>query len=545
VAADPKDIIARLEAMKSRRANWESSWDSVYRHCLPRNEGVASTRADGDRRGVTLVDTTGVNACELLAGALHGMLTNSASKWFDLTADGIGDDVADEEARDWLYLARDEMLDEFAARNLLQALHGAFLDLSSIGTAAMFVGDSGGRPWFSARSIGEIHIDEDRYGRVDTVYRRFERTARQALQQWPEGLPEKVVKDANDPKRCDTRHWFVHAVYPRREREDGRSDGRNKRFASCYVHEDTRRLVDEGGFDEMPYLVPRWAKAAGEVYGRGPGMNALADMKMLQAMQTTHLKAAQKAADPPLMMPDDGFLGPIRTAPGSINYYRAGAMGETDRIEALPTPAKFEVTWGAIEATQEQIRRAFYVDQLQLPPKTPQMTATEVQQRAEDKLRLMGPMVARLQSELLDPLIQRTFAIMLRGGRLPPPPAGIEPGRLKIEYRSTLQRTQQQEEVNALNRLILIAGQIAQFKPDALARIDFEAGLYRAAERLGVHPDVMVSASGAEAAKKAEAAVAAAQAALGAAPGLAKAGLDTAKAQQIQSESMFGAGAFL
>src|SRR3546814_4077959 len=76
----------------------------------------------------------------------------------------------------------------------------------------------------------------------------------------------------------------------------------------------------------MPYMVPRWSKDAGEIYGRSPGWNALPDQKMLNEMSRTVLKAAQKAVDPPLMVADDGVLMPLRTHPGGINVVRAGAL---------------------------------------------------------------------------------------------------------------------------------------------------------------------------------------------------------------------------
>ena len=162
---------------------------------------------------------------------------------------------------------------------------------------------------------------------------------------------------------------------------------------------------------DSPYMAPRYTKSSFEIgYGRSPAMTALADIKMLNKMSEVTIRAAQKQVDPPLLVPDDGFMLPVRTVPGGLNFYRSGTR---DRIEPLNIGANNPLGLNMEEQRRGAIRAVFYVDQLILGT-GPQMTATEVVQRTEEKMRLLGPLTGRLSQELLQPLITRVYSILSR-----------------------------------------------------------------------------------------------------------------------------------
>ena len=181
--------------------------------------------------------------------------------------------------------------------NFAPQQHEKYLDLVAFGSACMYVEDRPGKlPLFQTRSLAECFFAESAEGRVDTNFRWFELTARQAAQRWGGKAGRRVTQAAEDTRRQDDSVRFLHAVYPRDSRrapalsEDGNAArgyaGRvgqlSLPYASCWINVDEMILVEEGGFHEFPYTCPRWLKRAGEVYGRGPGMKALADVKMLQ-----------------------------------------------------------------------------------------------------------------------------------------------------------------------------------------------------------------------------------------------------------------------
>ena len=208
---------------------------------------------------------------------------------------------------------------------------------------------------------------------------------------------------------------LVHVVRPRTIYNERKEDKKNMPFQSIYFEYGEGHIINISGFKEMPYVVPRYLKASTEIYGRSPAMNALPDVKVLNKMVETALKAAAKQVDPPLLVPDDSMLSPIRMSAGSLNYYRSGSR---DRIEPLNIGANNPIGIQMEEQRRKAIRENFFVDQL-MTVQGQNMTATEVMQRTEEKMRLLGPVLGRLQSELLQPLITRSFNLLFKNNKLP------------------------------------------------------------------------------------------------------------------------------
>jgi hypothetical protein len=232
-------------------------------------------------------------------------------------------------------------------------------------------------------------------------------------------------------------------------------------FQSIYFEYASGHIISIGGFNENPYVVPRYLKASTEVYGRSPGMNALPDVKVLNKMVETSLKAAAKQVDPPLLVPDDSMMSPIRMAPGSLNYYRAGSR---DRIEPLNINANTGVTLNLENQRRDAIAKMFHVDQL-LVTENRNMTATEVMQRNEEKMRILGPVLGRLQSEMLEPLLIRVFNIMLRNKLFSQAPEILANQEIDIEYVSPMALAQRGQELQSIMRGLEIFGSIAQVAP--------------------------------------------------------------------------------
>jgi hypothetical protein len=183
-------------------------------------------------------------------------------------------------------------------------------------------------------------------------------------------------------KKDKMQEWnIIHLVRPRKDIEHGVKRARNKPFSSIHVLTKMGVVLKESDFEEFPYVIPRWSKVSGETYGRSPGMKALPDIKMINEIMKTTIIAAQKIVDPPLQVPDDGVLLPLRTTPGSLNYYRAGTA---DRIVPIETKGRVDLGFQLMEQVKLQIRQAYFQDQLQLR-EGPQKTATEVNQLTESR----------------------------------------------------------------------------------------------------------------------------------------------------------------
>jgi len=453
-------LVSRFSTLRTNRSTWESHWQEIADFMLPRKADITTQRTRGDKRNEVIFDGTAIHALELLSSSLHGMLTNSATPWFTLAYK----DAAlseDDAAREWLDSVTQDMYVAFNRSNFQQEIQELYQDLISFGTSAMFVSpDEKNLIRFNTRHIKEIFIAENEKGEVDTVFRHFTISARAAVNLFGEAnvgpsIFNKFKKD------IDADVSLLHVVTPRDTYDASKEDAANMPFKSCYIDPDDVHMINESGFREFPYVVPRYLKASYEIYGRSPAMNALPDVKMLNKMSEVAIKAGQKQIDPPLMVPDDGFMLPIRTVPGGLNFYRAGSR---DRIEPLNIGANNPITINMIQDRQLAVQKTFYVDQL-LMAQGGNMTATEVLQRNEEKMRLLGPVLGRLQSELLQPLIERVFNILMRANVFQPAPEILTDQSIDIEYVSPLAKAQKSGDLTSVMRGVEIFGSMSQFAP--------------------------------------------------------------------------------
>ena len=455
-----KELRDNLSRLQSKRSVWESHWQEVADYCLPRKADVNVERSRGDKRNIQIFDATAVHSLELLASSLQGMLTSSANRWFQLRyKEAVLNE--DDTAKEWLEDSIDKMYVAFARSNFQQEIFENYHDLLAFGTSCLFIEeDKDDIVRFSARHIKEVYITENDKGLVDTVYRKFKITYKAAIEKFGR---ENVSKDilVNAQKNPFDDVELVHIVRPRSIFNPKKLDKQNMPFQSVYMEYETGHIISIGGFRELPYVVPRYLKASNEIYGRSPAMNSLPDVKVLNKMVEVSLKAAQKQVDPPLLVPDDAMILPIRTAPSSINYYRSGSR---DRIETLNIGANNPLGLNMEDQRRRSISRTFHVDQL-LISESRTMTATEVMQRNQEKMRILGPAIARLQQELLQPLIIRVFNIMLRGKLFADAPDILGGQEIDVEYVSPVALAQKGQELESIVRGLELFGSIGQIAP--------------------------------------------------------------------------------
>lgn len=446
-------IMKRHEGLETARQPWVGSWRELADYMMPR-KGAAMLGGAAHRRGDAgdehIFDSTPLHALEILASALGGLLTNPALPWFEMRVKDRDKGDSDE-VRRFLQEARERMVSVLNAEDSgFQAhVHELYLDIALLGTAVMYVeADPECVVRFSTRPLGEAYVAESAHSVVDTVFRKYRITLRQAWQEWGEACSDQIRDRVEE--HPEEKVEILHAVFPRTDRDPFGIGVSNFPWACVYLETSSRHLLEESGYMEMPYMVPRWSKAAGDTYGRGPGLTALSDVRVLNAMARTALMAAEKMSDPPLMVPDDGFLGPVRSGPGGLSYYRAGS---SDRIEALPVRSDLRAAEQMMAERRDSIRRIFLNEQLQ-PSEGPGISATEAVIRQSEKMRVLGPVLGRLQTEFLSPLIKRVFNIMHRAGALPRFPEGLSHADVEVRYTSPVTRAQRQYEAQGLSQVM-------------------------------------------------------------------------------------------
>ncbi len=455
-----KQLKSNLNQLIEKRSYWEEHWQEVSDYFLTRKSDVNTQRSKGDKRNIQVFDSSAIHSLELLSSSLHGMLTSSANRWFDLRfKEALVNE--DDTAKEWLEDSTDKMYLAFARSNFQQEIFEAYHDLVCFGTACLYIEeDTDDIIRFSSRHVKEIYISEDAKGIVNCIYRRFKISAKAAVEKFGfDNLSrsiQNIYKNApfDDVELC-------HVVKPREMYNPKKKDKSNMPFMSAYFEFNDDHVISVSGFREFPYVVPRYLKASNEIYGRSPAMAALPDVKVLNKIVEIELKAAAKQIDPPLLIPDDSMILPIRTAPGSLNFYRAGSR---DRIEPLNIGANNPLGLNMEESRRQSIARTFHVDQLMIQENRT-MTATEVMQRNEEKMRILGPVMGRLQSELLQPLIIRVFSIMLRNNLFTQPPEILQGQEVDVEYVSPMALAQKGQELSSIMRGMEIFGSISQMTP--------------------------------------------------------------------------------
>ena len=512
-----RELSNQFSKLKTQRQNWESHWQEIADYVLPRRADVNKSRSSGDKRTEFIYDGTALHAAELLSSSLHGMLTNAATPWFSMRFKDENLSM-DEESREWLESCTTTMYIALDRSNFQQEIHELYTDLVTFGTSAMMIEEDEDKFLrFSTRHIKEIYVAENDKGVVDTVHREFKMTARAAYQRFGEKLSKRILEIAE--KKPYDEITLHHCVKPNDNQNPYKLENTSMPFASIYYDHEDQKIITLSGFNEFPFVVPRWLKSSSEIYGRSPSMTALADIKMINKMSETTIKAAQKMVDPPLLVPDDSFILPVRTQPGGLNYYRSGTR---DRIEPLQIGANTPVGLNLEEQRRQAIRQAYFVDQL-LMSQDARMTATEVMQRNEEKMRLLAPVLGRLQAEMLQPLINRSFNIMLRKGLLPTHPVSLQGRTIDIEYVSPLARSQRTGDVQAILRSLEIITPLAQMLP-VMDYLDSDKLVKHITDVLGVPRKVLRSDQEVAAIREEQAAAAAEQAELDQASQVAEAG---------------------
>lgn len=488
------EILRYYEDLRGKRSHWENHWQEVADHSIGRRT-FNIQREPGRQRQQHIYDTTSRDANTLLAAALHSLLTNPATRWFDLRFQDQALNE-DDEAVFWLDAAREQTQSAFRRPDsaFTTNMHEFYVDLSAFGTAGLFVADEMPGARFSSRPLAELYIDEDASGRITVVARCFKLKAWQAVKEFGEGNVPKadnVVRTAPN-----TELEFLHLVRQREQPLPGRIDAAGMPWESLTVSIADKQIVREKGFHENPFLVARWSKDSGELYGRGPGIDTVPDQKMLNAMWRTFIRNAEKAADPPLLVEDDSVLPPgrrLRIAPSAqITVRNEGGGSIRDKVVPLETGARLELPPQMIEMRRLAIQKAFHSEIIQAFM-DPRMTATQVIELARLSQRILSPVLGRMQVEVLEPMIERVFAIEARAGRLPEIPEFLFGADLRVEYVSPVARAQKASEAQAILDSFASAAAVSQVDPSVMDNIDLDEAIRKVFEGNGVPVKVLRS----------------------------------------------------
>lgn len=509
--ADAMDHLRRFEALQGQRAPFDNVAQQLADIMFPVNSDIQTIRWPGELRTQRLFDTTAMISAERLAGYLYALVTNFHTSWFQFR---IGRQTLDQEGLTWLDQCREILQEEMTAddSSVPTSVHDYFQQLVVFATACHFVDEQpiGVTPTVGFRGYTSVVLPWSSYviqdnvtHRVDTVYRTFQLSARQAAQQWGvDALAppmQDIVRDGVNQRRLDQQFDFVHGVFPRQDSVPDRDDRQNQPWGSVYIDRNNKHCVDEGGYTLFPYQVSRWAKPNREtVWGWGRGHMALPEAMTLNAIDQDALRALRMHIFPPVWVIGAGreTVGSVSLRPGAINPLATGAS-----VQWANPGGNFDVQQLSVEARQNRIKQIFFLDILQtIPPldirPRGNVTAYEIAQRIRLTAQVLGPAFMRILHEFLNPFIDTTFGLLMLARAFPEPPDSIlqaaaqNQGRMDVDYQGPLARATQSEDVAAIEQLLQLGMGIGQGTGDMaiLDNLDLDAAYRRYGEVLGVPP---------------------------------------------------------
>jgi hypothetical protein len=493
------DMLRRWTALQTERSSWIAHWRELSDYLLPRSTRFyKSDRNKGTKKHNAIFDSTASRSLRILSAGMMSGMTSPARPWFRLALPD--EDLMDyAPVKSWLAETQGRMLNVFARSNTYLMLHACYEELGAFGTSASVIMDDYDALIHHYQSpVGEFALATDYRGNVNTIYREFEKTVAELVAEFGYDQCSRTTQALYNSGNLDAWVPIIHGIEPRSDRDARKADGKNKPWRSVYFEpgrEDAGdKVLRESGYDRFPGLAPRWHKMPGDVYGNSPGMEALGDIKQLQHEQLRKANAIDYQTKPPLQVPAGMKGRDLDYLPGGVTY--VDAPGAQNAVSTLfNVQLDLQHLLFDIQDVRERIRGAFYADLfLMLASTVPgRMTATEVAERHEEKLLMLGPVLERLHNELLKPLIDETFTRMVQANLVPPPPEALQGVELDVEFVSMLAQAQRAIGVNGVDRFVGALGAVAQMRPEVIDKIDVDKWADSYSDMLGVDPDIIVA----------------------------------------------------
>jgi len=458
------ELIQRLELLIGKKSILDENYDTLVKYfMLPY------------KKSSTEVPAIGYWAVEQLAAFLHTSLTNPSMKWLVLKPVDKNDEK-DSTFMAWIQNVEEIIYDTYSSpeTHFNNQIHEFYLELVVFGTAVLYLQEDINSPFgvsYKTIPVKECYIEEDFNGAVDGLVREFTMTVKTLKGKFE--VAEKALQDKKDDQLEDV----LHGVY----KEEGK-------YISKYLLKSQNLTLLEEQLNYFPYFVARWSKRAGDVYGISPAMLALGEIKKLEQFEKILIKQAHYAIEPSWFLPSADVMHPVDRRPGGINYYRSGA----EKAYTMSGGGNIQIGETLLLKKTDSILKYFYIDHIQLDTKN-NMTATEVMQRMQQHTKTMSPVTSRIETELLRPLVIKTFFVLSKIGKIEALGKTHQGDikELKFEYISLLSKGQKFEDLQAMYRVMEAIGVTAQIQPNIIDNVNTDNYIRHVASINNIPLDVL------------------------------------------------------
>lgn len=503
-----QQINSLVGQLKENRTTFEAHWRELGENILPSAVRLDADRDNnGDKKYGDIIDSTATIALRTLSSGMMGGLTSPSRPWFKLS---LKDDILkeSEDVKQWLHKVTVKMSEVFSESNIYNVLAKVYQDVGLFATSAFSVEeDLEDIVRGSHYPLGEYWIAQDYRGRVNTFYREFQMTAEQIVDQYGRKEAGQIewanisdrVRNAWDQGKDQQKVKVGHLVRPNKNYDPKKLESKFKKFESCYFEIGSgtaeNLFLKESGFDYFPVLAPRWSVYGNDVYGTdSPGMLALGDVKQLQYGEKKKLQAIEKKINPPMVGPTNLQNQKISIAPGDTVFEdsREGVRGFRPAHEVNLSLADLNLSQAEV---RDRIRDILHENTFKMISNLDRanITAREIAERREEKLLVIGPVLEQLNKDLLNPLIDITFVLMLRRGLVPEIPKALEGLKLQVEYKSIMEQAQKAVNISTMERFFTFCLGVIQSNPESALKLDFDEFIDLAATDMGVPPTLLRS----------------------------------------------------
>jgi hypothetical protein len=476
-------IIKRQESLEGAQFNFRARWQDCATFIANRKGNILAQHSEGEETQQDIYDTTATQAAMVAASGTLANLTPPGELWGRFKAKKKAGQPRNDAEDAWFKKSTEQFFDILYGSNFYEAWHETLYSLWCFSTADLIEqGDDDTVLNFAECPVGTFYIAENSKGRVDTVYRKFELTARQAAQEYgKDSLGADCQAACDDPKKQDSKFWFVEEITPRANwRDVPYAEGELRRFSCIYVDVKGKVVVKETGYYENPHNVCRLMCSNNEIYGRGPGIDLMPEIKLVNRMEQDLLLGLELAVRPPWLVPADSPYRPDNR-PDGVNYWSAKSpMEEPKQMQSV---ARLDLGEQKTEQKRTRIRDGFFVPMFQILTQMEEMkrqkTAFEVAQMLQEKLILFAPFFGRITREILTPALITGFNLCARAGVFDPPPLvnGQESLEFEIEYVSKIALALKAAKQQSLARMISLIDVVSKFYPGAVEVINWERAL--------------------------------------------------------------------
>lgn len=501
---DAPEIIELQQRLEEQDSTFRSNWQDTANYIFPRESNITDVGYPGETKTDTIYDITGILESDNMGSGLLANLVPAGQKFFSLTTDNTELQDLDIVKSYWAR-ATEKLHEALFASNYILMLGETLQSLLVFGTGCIFEDWQNGLN-FMDWDISRYQILENFRGEIDTVILKFPKTAQQAYEEWGNKAGKSVVElfegPVSDKKRRQDNFWFIHIVRPRRNRIPRFDDvSLHMAWESGYINVKDKTMIDEGGYPEFPYQIPRWKKTSGEKHGRGIGTMILPQVKMVNANKRDYNEMGNKHANPHREVLET-FEGDYDTTPGARNDVMELPSSQVDPNQF----GNFVVTKDFLQMERQVIKDAFFADAFApITSSGPgdRRNELEIMQRIQEAFRKIGSPIGRIESELFTPKIYRCYNLLVRNGRIPEAPPELKGTNLKVRYEGPLSLAQQDAEARAAEVWLEKVMALSQMDPSAMDNVNVDSVVRGWARAGGVNEDNMSSIEEVEAKRQA------------------------------------------